>query len=325
MSRRSSLIAAGIATAGVAAAGVAARSAADRRRLEKVVRKDQQIPFGSLHSPPLRIIATDGVDLYAEIDEADEPGGPTIIFAHGWVLNLDSWHYQRAALRGKVRMVFYDHRSHGRSGRGPASSANLTQLAEDLKTIIETTTPKGPVILVGHSMGGMTIMQLAEMHPKLFSSRVQGVVLASTAGGKIISRGSAIGRVAPMFRGLSFLVDTGRSINNYRLTRQFAVGPEADEKYAVMTYDMIGKTKTTAFVDFYPLFLKLDLSKGLPNLGKTATYIVAGTHDQLTPFRHSESLNNQIPDSKLVTLDLAGHMTPLERHKEVTKVIEKLL
>lgn len=323
MSRRSSLLAASIAAAGVAAASVAARSAADRKRMEQIVKLDPDLPFGSVHSIGLHVTATDGVDLYVEVDEAET--GPTIIFAHGWVLNLDSWHYQRLALRGRARMVFYDHRSHGRSHRTAASGAKLEQLARDLKTIIDQTAPKGPIILVGHSMGGMTIMKLGELHPELFSKRVQGVVLVSTAAADIMRRGSAISRFVPMLRGLSFLVDTGRSLANLRLTRQFAIGPDADEKYAVMTYDMIGKTKTHAFIDFYPIFLSLDARTGLKSLSKTQTVVVAGTEDQLTPYRMSQSIAELVEGSELVTIEKAGHMTPLESNEIVTGVIEKLL
>ena len=35
--------------------------------------------------------------------------------------------------------------------------------------------PDGPIVLVGHSMGGMTIVALAELHPELFGDRVVGV------------------------------------------------------------------------------------------------------------------------------------------------------
>ena len=41
----------------------------------------------------------------------------TVVFVHGYSLTLDSWHFQRAAYRGLVRTVYYDQRSHGRSGR----------------------------------------------------------------------------------------------------------------------------------------------------------------------------------------------------------------
>ena len=40
-------------------------------------------------------------------------------------------------------------------------------------------------MLVGHSMGGMTIMALAEQRPELFAERVAGVALISTSAGEV--------------------------------------------------------------------------------------------------------------------------------------------
>ena len=55
---------------------------------------------------------------------------------HGYALNLDCWHFQREALRGKHRMVFFDQRSHGRSGRSEREHANIDQLGDDLAEVM---------------------------------------------------------------------------------------------------------------------------------------------------------------------------------------------
>ena len=114
---------------GVAAAGTALR-VAQRRRVIARRGVGDATPFGSLRSPPLTVVADDGVPLHVEVDELDRPATGTaaatraarhaeltVVFVHGYALNLDSWHFQRAAYRGLVRTVFYDQRSHGRSGR----------------------------------------------------------------------------------------------------------------------------------------------------------------------------------------------------------------
>lgn len=69
--------------------------------------------------------APDGTELYVELDgTGPEPDGDTsgpepltVVFCHGYCLNQDSWHFQRAALREGLRLVFWDQRSHGRSER----------------------------------------------------------------------------------------------------------------------------------------------------------------------------------------------------------------
>ena len=105
------------AAAGAAAVGGVLDVARRRRRLTGRGGKDPS--FGSLSTPPRTLVTEDGVDLHVEIDEADSP--LTLVFVHGYTLNMDCWHFQRAAFRGLVRSVYYDQRSHGRSGRSETS------------------------------------------------------------------------------------------------------------------------------------------------------------------------------------------------------------
>lgn len=122
--------------------------------------------------------------------DAEAEQRPTLLFTHGFCLSQDSWHYQRAAFANEFRMVFWDQRGHGRSDppeHGKGLSVDL--LGEDLYAVLEATCPTGPVILVGHSMGGMTMMALAATHPELFAApgkpgRIVGAALISTSAGR---------------------------------------------------------------------------------------------------------------------------------------------
>src|SRR5205823_13175743 len=90
-------------------------------------------------------------------------------------------HFQRRDLSDH-RLVFWDQRDHGRSGRSAAGSGSIGQLGADLKAVIDAAAPgPAPVVLVGHSMGGMTIMALAGQAPDLFGTKVAGAVLIATA------------------------------------------------------------------------------------------------------------------------------------------------
>ena len=100
--------------------------------------------LGELRSAPLEVRCDDGLVLHAEVDERapydDGTAGQddlTLVFVHGYALSLDCWHFQREALRGKYRMVFYDQRSHGRSERSPATHATIDQLGDDLARVVQ--------------------------------------------------------------------------------------------------------------------------------------------------------------------------------------------
>ena len=143
--RRAGLAGAAI---GIVAAGVAIERLTVGRGMRRKARLalDTYGPYGTLRGVPGAAVADDGTVLHYEVDEPDDavvqaprrrrlfgrrqPAPPTVVFCHGYCLNQDSWHFQRAALRGDVRTVYWDQRSHGRSGRG-ISQADGTPVTID--------------------------------------------------------------------------------------------------------------------------------------------------------------------------------------------------
>ena len=78
-------------------------------------------------------------------------------------------------------MIFYDQRGHGRSGEAPPETYTLTQLGMDLETVLQVIAPRGPIVVVGHSMGGMTVLSHARQYPHHYGSRIVGAALISSA------------------------------------------------------------------------------------------------------------------------------------------------
>ena len=85
------------ATIGVLAAGAAAGILAERKLVARKRAAAAQ-PFGSVRGTRHTVVAEDGLELYAEVDEPDRAGDRpvTVVFVHGYALNLDCWHFQRA-------------------------------------------------------------------------------------------------------------------------------------------------------------------------------------------------------------------------------------
>ncbi len=306
------------------AAGVVATLLNGKQRQQRRLRRGEDVEFGSVRSNPVQVTATDGVQLNVEIDEAERKT-PTVVFVHGWVESIDVWHYQRLALRGKVRMVFADLRSHGESGRSYHHNSSIPHLADDLRTVIAAVAPRGPIVLVGHSMGGMAIMELAAAEPKQFGRRVKGVVLISTSSGKLMRSSPALRYLIPLLRVTSPVLDWGRTFNSYSIVRRWGLGPNAQERHVDMTNEMLLKSPTHVLMDFYPNFVTLDLTAGLKVMGIAKTVVMGGTADLITPIKHSRRLAEAIPGAKLVALEDVGHMVMFEEHAKVTKVIEDVL
>ena len=329
----------GVAGAAVGAVGVSRqRRAIGRRTVDDT-------PFGSLHSPPITVVADDGVPLHVEVDELDpdvehQAGPLTLVFIHGYALNLDCWHFQRAAYRGLVRAVYYDQRSHGRSGRSAAKDATIEQLGRDLEQVIDAVVPDGPVVLVGHSMGGMTIAAFTEDRPELIGERVAGVALISTtAGGFDPSRvflpllpaklGSQLtGRAMSTLARGHKLVDgvrrAGRSIALVA-TDAFAFGDNVPKSYVDFVDSMLSKTPFEVLAEFFPSFRSLDKFDAIGVLGTIPATIICGTSDKLTSIGHSRKLHARIAGSDLLECDGAGHMVLLERHGQVNAALDQLI
>lgn len=332
-----------VGAVGVVAAGTAYRMV---QRRQVIGRRDagDDTPFGSLHAPPVSVVTDDGVDLRVEVDEYAAPGGGTpeltVVFVHGYALSMDSWHFQRAAYRDRVRTVFYDQRSHGRSGRSTPGHATIEQLGRDLLTVLDVAAPDGPVVLVGHSMGGMTIIALAEEHPELFGDRIVGVGLVSTtAGGLEPSRmlvpalpANVGGQLAQ--RLVAVLGRSHRTVDGLRrlghsvalvATDELAFGDDVPATYVEFVDRMLSATPFEVVAEFFPTFSALDKFAAVAALSRVPTSIVCGTEDKLTPVSHSRRLHESIHGSVLVECEGAGHMVIMERNEDVTEELDRLL
>ncbi len=309
--------------------------------------------LGALHSDRVDVTCDDGVVLHAEVDEVAPYAESktarrrrarddvTLVFAHGYALNLDCWHFQREAFRGKHRMAFYDQRSHGRSARSDREHANIDQLGDDLARVIETVAPQGKVVLVGHSMGGMSIIAFAERHPELFEERVAGVALiATTAGGlrvhRTVSRWIPDGvgelvapRLIAALARAPELVDSARrpgSNIGFIVADMFAFGrKDAPAAEVEFLDEMLAGTKFDVLAEFFPIFSQLDKFEVLASFTDLPTTIICGTKDKLTSIGHSRKMAEQLPRASLVECPGSGHMVIFEAREQVNAALEQLV
>jgi len=330
------------------AAAIAGGLFLDRRIGQRRMRQEEGAEeLGSLRGEVFDVEADDGVVLHAEVDEiapygsaAEHDGRATVVLVHGFALTLDCWHFQRQAFRGKRRLVLYDQRSHGRSDRSSVENATIDQLGRDLQRVLETLAPDEPVVLVGHSMGGMSIVALAEQRPELFGDRVVGVALISTTAGgqrthKIFSRyiPDAVGRRV-VERGLLLAGQRERILETARrsgsavaslVIEEFAFGDrEVPPSYVTFVDSMIASTPLKVLVEFIPQFDALDKFHVVEAFSNVPTWVVCGTKDRLTPIGHARKLHARVLGSQLVELGGGGHMSIMEFKDRVNEVLEEL-
>ncbi len=329
------------ATIGVLAAGAAAGIFAERKLVARRRAAAAQ-PFGSVRGERRTVTADDGLELYAEVDPAEggDHEGVTVVFVHGYALNLDCWHFQRLALRGEHRLVFYDQRSHGRSARSRSQHCTIDQLGRDLGSVIDQLADERPVVLVGHSMGGMTIMALAEQHPEWFGIKVVGVALISTSAGGLKAStlglpglpGRLLHRLSPAVMATMArapqLIEHGRRVGSdigFVLTRRLAFGTPVPQEYVDFTDEMLAATPVDVVADFFPGFDTHDKYDSLKPIGSVPTTVIAGGRDQITPVAHGRRIAERLPAAEFLELPEAGHMVLLEFHDEVSKSLQRLI
>lgn len=331
------------AVAASAAAGVATERYLVRRR-----RPDTPTRFDDLEPDCVRTVRTeDGVALHVE--EVGPVGAPlSVVYVHGFTLSLRSFYYERRALSemfgDDVRQVFYDQRGHGRSGPSVPASATIDQLGRDLYTILDAAVRRGPIVLIAHSMGGMSAMALAAAHPELFSgprARVVGVALIATSAGQMdgVTFGlpTVVGRLgaplAPLLlrgaRRRPALVERGRRAGAdvaWLFTRRLSFGdPTITPATVDFLNDLISRTRIEAIADFYPALMTHDGRDGLAALRTTDVVIIAGEKDVMTPLEHSIRISEALPDAELIVVPRTGHVVMLERPELVDAALGDLV
>jgi pimeloyl-ACP methyl ester carboxylesterase len=323
-----------------AAAGGMALGWGGERRLLKHESPNAEPEWRELRTP-LRgrgrtVESFDGTQLY--VDVMGDDSLPTIVFAHGYALGHTVWHFQRRDLSDEFRIVSYDQRGHGASEQSPADDYSIEALGRDLSAVIEATLSSDePVLLVGHSMGGMTVLSYVEQYPESLVDRVAGAVLMSTSGHDVVTGGVASIGVAA-FQGLYNRVTRrafdalGRRADaadrvyasssdlSYVLTKLIGLNADASPAHVAFTEQLLLDCPTTVKAAVGPMFTSVDLREAAPLL-KTPTLVIVGERDRLTPPAQARRLVELLPDAELVELQGIGHMTPLEAHAEINAYI----
>ncbi len=335
----------GLVAAGATATVLARRLAAFRRRDAEA---DTVFGRGQLEDTDrVRVGAVctdDGLPLQVQQIGPDE-ASMTVVFSHGYTLTSDSWYYQRAELEPltgpALRLVFYDQRGHGASGWGEPERGTIDQIADDLARILDERVPSGRIVLVGHSMGGMAIMGLAERRPELFGPRIVGVALLSTSTGNLASVGFGLPQaitglstavlplIAKLARQRPQVAERtrrlGKDIAFIATKRMTFSGRDVTPGLASYVDRMIASTPADVIGAFFPALAGLDKTGVLGPLEKLATLILCGDADRTTPKAHSELLAEQLPGSQLVIVEEAGHLVQMERPEVVNDHLRAFL
>jgi non-heme chloroperoxidase len=304
----------GAALAVGAVAGAAAGALLAERALVALVQRnpdphageDLSEPEGSEH----RVEVGDGAIL--RVIEAGE--GPPIVLAHGYMVSMYNW----SAVFGPLvaaghRVLAYDQRGHGSStigGRGLGLEAIGADLA-DLLAHFDLT----DAVVVGHSMGGIGLMNFAIRFPEERRRRVAGLVFMSTTphSGPLFIWRNRLQReliAHPLtFWGLSHPVHGTVSILPL-------FGSDPAPSHVEATRRVLAQCPPDVAVGALEPMTRFDYGADLSAVD-TPALVLTGSKDRLLPSRVSRTLARMLPDSRLEVFPGAGHILALERADQV--------
>jgi pimeloyl-ACP methyl ester carboxylesterase len=320
-----------VATAG-AVAGLAVATAGGAYLVHRARSRpdpDRGLDLAERPGEEVRVASFDGTELAVRVVGPRE--APVVVFAHGFTLDLTAWHFQWRELSKVFRCVLYDHRGHGESSPAVGGDYSLDALARDLKAVVDRTAGSAPVVLVGHSLGGMAVLSFAALHPEEFGTRVRAVVLANTSAGDVLkamlgAAGARVGAsVLPWVRRMA-----GNPARLYRL-RAVALGRSSALAFLAARVTNFGagaspsviehvvrlaaRAPAEVWTDLFVSLIDLDLRHALERVA-VPTLVLASDLDRLTPPASALAMKHSLPDARMVVLRGAGHCAMLERHEQ---------
>ncbi len=325
MARRGTLIAIAAATVATGALWEAARRR-DVAALDADPHRDllTAVPVGR----PTALTTHDGTRLHVRVHTPSAPRA-AVVFAHGWGMGIRFWHHQMRALADDHQLIAYDQRGHGASGSVGSDGFDIDALGRDLGDVVDAfARPDLPLVVVGHSLGGMSI--LASARDGRVADRAAGAVLVDTGAGDLV-RG--------LFRGLGVLEGVVDAVGaramraklpiphrttplSSRAVRYGALHRDASPTAVALTEQLFIDCPVDARAEIGITLSDLDLSDALP-LWKVPSTVLVGRQDRLTPVHHAERLVRELADAELLVIERAGHQTPLERPEQVTAAIRR--
>jgi pimeloyl-ACP methyl ester carboxylesterase len=289
-----------------------------------LVAKPDKRRTDALRGDGVRAEGAAGQALYVET--TGKRDGPPVILTHGWGMDSTIWRYAKEDLGGRFKVTSWDLPGLGHSKPAKAGQISLSAFAADLKRLVAE--QGRPTVLVGHSIGGMTIQTLARDHPEVFGRDVAGVVLLNTTHTNPLKTMILSGVVQalrwpvlePLLRltiwlqPLVWLQGWQSYLSGMaHLANRFGFGRYVTRSQLEHTTLLATRNPPAAQARGILAMLRWDATAALAQLS-VPTLVVGGNKDIVTKLEANRTISERVPHGRLQVVDGVNHMGMLERY-----------
>jgi pimeloyl-ACP methyl ester carboxylesterase len=244
----------------------------------------------------------------------DEGRGSALVFIHGFPLSRGAWQKQVDAFQSSHRVIAPDLRGLGQSEAQPGTNT-MERFADDVAALLKEL-QTGPVVLVGHSMGGYVALAFARRH----SAMLRGLVLVSTKAGADTPEGAAGRRATAekvQLEGIDGVVNA--------MAPKMLAAVNHDAALAAEVRDFMEPSKPEGVIG--ALLGMAERPDSTPLLGqiRVPTLVITGADDTVIPPAESDTLAKGIPGAQLRVIANAGHLVAFERAAEFNNALREWL
>ncbi len=229
---------------------------------------------------------------------------PKMVLMHGLFINSDCWYKQLPVFEKEFHVLRYDLRGHGRTTK-PKKRFTVRNYAEDLNALLNHLNWTKDLYLVGHSLGGI----IALAYPLLYPSYVKKMVVAD--GFCFVSQEA--------------MTDVLGRINTYKV-EDFALGisvrgllPYDEETAQIVKKMVIDHMTKKDLIQATMGSAGINICENLKELNFPVLVLV-GKKDITCPVWASEMIHEWLPQSELVIIPDAGHLTILDHPNEFNEL-----
>lgn len=281
-----------------------------------------------------RLARPDGSEIQVEFYGSND--APTIILTHGWGPDSTVWYYAKQQLTDQFRVIVWDLPGLGKSQKPKNRDYSLEKYARDLEAVLSVAGNQ-PVVLLGHSMGGMILLTFCRLFPEHLGRRVAGLIvvdatytnpLKTTILSKLLLALQKpvlepLLHLAIAVAPLLWLTSWLSYLNGFTLLTTEISGFTGRETRGQLNFStLIGLKASPGILARGTLaMLRFDETATLPQIS-VPTLVVVGKSDIATRPFANQRISQSIPQAELAVLAPAGHMGLMERNQQFAEMVQ---